>query len=351
MVVCPMKTLSVHERSLAGLARSGRAAIVVPSLFALALVVVKQPEAAGFAVFATFAHLVLVNYDPVGTARFAQAGMLTVFGLITVALGTLVSDNAWLAVGGVCAAGFLSELPRMARRRIASIRGALLLSFLCAVATPAPARDILPRLAGWVVAGLIAQPALLLVWISFRHGNAETASSSNSAVSGVTADQSIWPGKALRTGLAFGFAILLTRLINVEHAFWVVLGVLPVLNATSGVARAFWQEQAGTVIGFSVSAVIVTLIGEHQAWYWLILPMVVFFSTYAASAIGFVPGQAAFTVFAVVLFCILLPQQQPAGILRLEDIAIGGAVSLVVAALLRLGQRGFVASRQSMVKL
>jgi hypothetical protein len=65
------------------------------------------------------------------------------------------------------------------------------------------------------------------------------------------------------------------------------------------------------------------------------LPFVVFGSVYAASAVGVTAGQAAFTLFAVVLFCILLPQQRQAGLLRLEDILIGGAVSLALRSLLR----------------
>jgi hypothetical protein len=87
---------------------------------------------------------------------------------------------------------------------------------------------------------------------------------------------------------------------------------------------------------------VVAILGPHQAWYWLILPFVVFGSTYAASALGLMAGQASFTLFAVVLFCILLPQQTQAGILRLEDIAIGGAVSLIVSSLLRLRSCGSV---------
>jgi hypothetical protein len=38
-----------------------RAAIVVPSLFALGLLVIKQPQMAGFSVFGTFAHLVILD--------------------------------------------------------------------------------------------------------------------------------------------------------------------------------------------------------------------------------------------------------------------------------------------------
>jgi hypothetical protein len=77
----------------------------------------------------------------------------------------------------------------------------------------------------------------------------------------------------------------------------------------------------------------------NQAWYWLGLPFIVLASAYAYSAGGFVAGQAAFTVFAVFLFCILLPQQRHVGISRVEDIAIGGAVSLVVGSLRNLGER------------
>ncbi len=345
-----MKAPNAQERRLTGLARALRTAVVVPSLFALALLVIKQPAVAGFAVFGTFAHLVLTNYDPIGRVRFAQAGMLTLLGLIMVTLGTLASANVWFAVGSVCAVGALSELPALARGRLAAIRGAVLLSFLCAAAAPAQAHDVRLRAAGWLIAGLSAQPALLLIWTALRRG-AGAASTDQKGVREVSADHSTWFGRAVRAGSAFGLAILLTRLIKVEHAFWVVLGVLPVLNARCGIARTFWQEQAGTAVGFSVSAALVAIIGEQQAWYWYLLPLVVFVSTYAASAVGLMAGQAAFTVFAVVLFCILLPQQRPAGILRLEDIAIGGAVSLMTAALLRFGRGGSLQRTRHLAKI
>jgi hypothetical protein len=115
-----MKAVNAHERSLAGLARSVRAAIVVPSLFALALIVFKQPELAGFAVFGTFAHQVLVNYDAAGRARFVQSAMLTALGAIMLSLGTFASVSVWLAVSGAIAVGFLSEVPPLASGRIAA---------------------------------------------------------------------------------------------------------------------------------------------------------------------------------------------------------------------------------------
>jgi hypothetical protein len=41
-------------------------------------------------------------------------------------------------------------------------------------------------------------------------------------------------------------------------------------------------------------------------------------------------GQAAFTFFAVILFCILLPEAKRVGLARVENVALGGAVSLAV---------------------
>jgi Fusaric acid resistance protein-like len=349
-----MKAVHADQRSLSGLTRSIRAGIVVPSLFAFALIVLRQPELAGFAVFGTFAHQVLVNYDTAGRARFVQSAMLTALGAIMLSLGTLASVSAWLAVGGAVAVGFLSEVPPLTSGRIAAIRQALLLAFMCAVAVPAPASSVFPYLAGWLIAGVIAQPALFLIWIPLQNSSATADGASSRDVTAnpvLSADRSNWGESAVRSGLALGFAILLTRLLKMEHAFWVVLGVLPLLSASGASAfRTFWREQAGTLIGFLVSAILVVIIGPHRAWYWIILPFVVFASTYAASAVGLVAGQAAFTLFAVVLFCILLPQQTPAGLPRLEDIAIGGAVSLVVGALLRL-QLGSESRVRSRVKI
>jgi PPE-repeat protein len=316
----------------------------VPSKFAVALLVIGQPQTAGFAVFGTFAHQMLVNYDPAATARFTQSAMLTLMGAITLSLGSLASTNIWLAVGGTVMMGFLSEAPTLAGGRLEAIRTALVLTFLLAVAAPAPASSLFSYLAGWLMAGVIAQPALLLMWVPLQGSNALAQGKSGGRATAVDSSTGLlnWE-KAVRSGLALGLAILLGRLLKLEHAFWVVLGVIPVLGAAKGsAARTFWHEQVGTLIGFSVSAVVVTIIGQHEAWYWLVLPLVVFGSSYAASAVGLVAGQAAFALFAVVLFCILLGRQTDAGMLRVEDIALGGAVSLLTGSALRFDAGRFV---------
>src|SRR5262249_13194161 len=141
-------------------------------------------------------------------------------------------------------------------------------------------RSVFPYLAGWLIAGIIAQPALLLIWIPVHNSTAtgDRESSRNVTANRVPpADRSNWGISAVRSGLALGFAVLITRLLKVEHAFWVVLGVLPFLSASGGSSvRTFWQEQAGTLIGFLASAIVVAIIGLYWAWYWLVLPFVVF---------------------------------------------------------------------------
>ena len=57
-------------------------------------------------------------------------------------------------------------------------------------------------------------------------------------------------------------------------------------------------------------------------------------AAYTPSAVHFVVGQASFTIFVVVLFNLLVPQGWRTGLVRLQDIVIGAAVSLVVSVVL-----------------
>jgi hypothetical protein len=306
-------------------------------LFALALFAVKEPVMAGFAVFGTFAHLVMVNYSTAEGARSAEAAALTLLGMILVSLGTLVSANLWLAVAGAVIAGFLAEWPALATGRFTVIRSALLMTFMLAVAVPTPLRSLPPQLLGWLLAGLIAQPALRLLWIPLPSpgltGEIPSAE--------IDANASASVGSAMWDGAAMGLAVMIARVLGLDHAFWVVLGVAPVLTMRNmPPACTFWRQQAGTFLGFLAGAVVVASAGTHQVLYWIALPGTVFVSAYLSSAVGFMAGQAGFTAFAVVLFGILAPLQRHVGVLRIEDIAIGGAISLLVASLQHLGQRG-----------
>jgi hypothetical protein len=337
----PMKALNAHQRRLAGLARSVRAAIVVPSLLALALLVVTQPEVARFAVFGTFAHLTMVDYNASGRARSAEAAMLTLLGAIMIGLGTLASAKIWLSVGGAVAVGFVTEFSVTTGGRIAVIRTALLLSFMLGVAVPTSVSCVYSYLEGWLLAGIVAQPVLLWLWIPLQRGDGvrEREPSGENITNPRRIRNSLaWIGDATGTGGAMGIAVLVTRLLKLDHAFWVVPGVLRMLSAdATSATRTFWQQQGGTLMGCVMGACLVAIIGAQPAGYWLILPFIVFAAAYASSTAGFTAGQAGFTVFAVVLFCILLPQQRNVGILRVEDIAIGGAIGLAIGSLRHLG--------------
>ena len=204
-ILPPMQALNARDKRLAGLARAVRAAVIVPSLLSLTLIVIRNPEIVGFAVFGAFAHLVMVNYHAAGRARSSEAALLTLLGATLVGLGTLASANLWLAVGGAIAIGFLVELPVLTTGRIAVIRKSLLLSFMLGVAVPASVGSVVPHMAGWLLAGLVAQPVLLLSWIPLQSSlsAAEISGSHESTTPAVQPPApSPWIGMAIATGAA-----------------------------------------------------------------------------------------------------------------------------------------------------
>ena len=89
----------------------------------------------------------------------------------------------------------------------------------------------------------------------------------------------------------------------------------------------------GTAVGIVLGAVLVIAIGTHEAVLWVVLPVAVLVAAYAPRAISFAAGQAAFTVVLFVLFNIIQPVGWRVGVVRIEDIAIGFAISLGVGLL------------------
>jgi Fusaric acid resistance protein-like len=146
--------------------------------------------------------------------------------------------------------------------------------------------------------------------------------------------RSVWFLNSLRGALALAAAVAVADVSGVQHAFWVVLGTLSVLRtsaaSTGGTA---WRALAGTVVGFVVGALLLLAIGTGQTALWVALPVAVLIAAYAPGTTPFLVGQAAFTVTIVVLFNLLAPAGWRVGLLRIEDVAIGCAVSLVVGVL------------------
>ena len=63
---------------------------------------------------------------------------------------------------------------------------------------------------------------------------------------------------------------------------------------------------------------------------WALLPAAVLLAAYAPRAISFAVGQAGFTIVLLILFNLIQPTGWTVGLVRVEDVAVGFAVSLAV---------------------
>jgi uncharacterized membrane protein YccC len=145
---------------------------------------------------------------------------------------------------------------------------------------------------------------------------------------------SVWLHNSLRGAVGLAIAVLVASQTGVQHSFWVVLGTLSVLRSNAlNTGQNAVRGVAGTVVGFVIGAVLLQLIGTDTTLLWLLFPVVVLFAGIAPVLISFVAGQAAFTLTIVILFNLVQPAGWRLGLVRVEDVAIGCAVSLVVGLL------------------
>ena len=140
---------------------------------------------------------------------------------------------------------------------------------------------------------------------------------------------------SLRVAVGLGLAVLLARILGLSHAFWVVLGTLQVLRSTAlGTGRTVVQALIGNVVGVVIGGVFALLAGNHPLVMWAALPIAIFLAAYAATAVGFAASQAAFTINLIVIFNLISPAGWQVGLVRIEDLAVGAAISIVVGLLL-----------------
>ena len=146
--------------------------------------------------------------------------------------------------------------------------------------------------------------------------------------------RSVWFLNSTRGAVAVAAAIAIADLTGVQHGFWVVLGTLSVLRSNaSGTGATALRALLGTAIGFVVGAALLLVIGTGAGALWIALPIAVLIAAYSPGALPFAVGQAAFTVVISVLFNLIAPIGWTIGVLRIEDVAIGCAVSIVVGVL------------------
>ncbi|HEY4269362.1 MAG TPA: FUSC family protein [Galbitalea sp.] len=145
---------------------------------------------------------------------------------------------------------------------------------------------------------------------------------------------SVWLRNSTRGAIGFTLTVLVANISDVEHAFWVAFGTLAVLRSSaSATGQNALRALAGTFIGIVVGGVFVTLVGSDTTLCWILLPIAVGF-TGIAPAVSFTAGQAGFSVTLILLFDLISPTGWTIGIVRIEDVAIGCAVSVVVGLLL-----------------
>ena len=136
---------------------------------------------------------------------------------------------------------------------------------------------------------------------------------------------------AVRAAVGLAAAMALAKVTDVEHGFWVVLGTLSVLRSNAlGTQRTALQAVAGTVVGFALASALMEAVGGDTRWLWFALPILTFLSAYTPGAVNFMVGQAFFTVLVVDLFNLSVPEGWRTGLVRVQDIALGVTVSLVV---------------------
>ena len=146
--------------------------------------------------------------------------------------------------------------------------------------------------------------------------------------------RSVWFINSLRGALALAAAVLVADLSDVQHGFWVVLGTLSVLRTNaSGTGSTALRALLGTAGGFAIGAALLLAIGSSTTALWVVFPIAVLVMAYAPGVAPFAVGQAAFTITIAVLFNLLIPVGWKVGEIRIEDVALGCAVSVLVGIL------------------
>ena len=161
--------------------------------------------------------------------------------------------------------------------------------------------------------------------------------------SGFLANRSVAVRNSLRTGLGLALAVAVTHVFPVEHGFWVVLGALSVLRSSAlTTGTRVWRAVFGTVIGFLLGAVLISLVGVNPVLLWFLMPVVVFGSAYVPEIASFTAAQAAFTMMVLIFFNLIAPTGWQVGLIRVEDVVMGTLVAAAVSML--LWPRGATAS-------
>jgi Fusaric acid resistance protein-like len=140
---------------------------------------------------------------------------------------------------------------------------------------------------------------------------------------------------SLRTGVGLALAVAVTHLFPVQHGFWVVVGTMAVLASSALNTRTkVVQAVVGSALGVTVAAVLIAVCAVHPAVLWSLLPIAVFASAYLSRLFSFAVAQVMVTLTALIILDLMAPTGWRIGLVRIEGIAMGAAVGMVVSLLL-----------------
>ena len=171
-------------------------------------------------------------------------------------------------------------------------------------------------------------------WLAFIRRQTVALSASGRVIAAHADVRSIWFRNSVRGAIGLSLAVFVAQLVSFEHAFWVALGTLSVLRSSAlSTGATIVRALVGTVIGIIVGSLLLIAIGTNTALLWAVLPFACLLTAYAPRAISFAAGQAGFTVAILILFDLIAPGGWQVGLVRLEDVSIGFAISLLVGLL------------------
>jgi hypothetical protein len=147
--------------------------------------------------------------------------------------------------------------------------------------------------------------------------------------------RSVWLRNSLRGALGLALAVLIGQLADLQHSFWVVLGTLTVLRSSAlATSSTILLALLGTFGGIVVGGLIIVGIDDDPTALWILLPFAIGLAAYTPRAVSFAAGQAGFSIVVLILFNLIEPSGWQVGLLRIEDVAIGAGISLLVGLLL-----------------
>jgi uncharacterized membrane protein YccC len=156
--------LRAHDPELVSVKRSVLAAVVVPSIFAIARTITSNAQVPLFASFGAFALMLFVSIPGTRSDKLRHYLALIASAALLIVAGSLCSNDDALAIAGMAASAFVVLFAGVLSPTAALGSTYLLLAFVLPVNVPVPPGEIPARLAGWGLAAAAALPVILLVW-------------------------------------------------------------------------------------------------------------------------------------------------------------------------------------------